>query len=73
MSYPYVVKCSKTYVFSFKYDGILCLRGEVSRDFSRGLFFLRGYFADSTLPGVYLLWGVIFRGYNQGKELTYTF
>ena len=69
MSYPYFVKCSQAYLFLFKYDGILCLKEEVSRNFSRGLFFLRGYFADSTFPGVYLLRGVIFRGLFSGGTI----
>ena len=43
--------------------------GEVSRDFSWGLFFLRGYFAVSTFPRVYILRGVIFRGLFSGGTI----
>ena len=46
MSYPYFVKFYETYVFLFKYDGILSLSGEVSRGFFPGVIFLEGIFCD---------------------------
>ena len=76
MSYPYFVKFYQSYVFLFKYDGILSLSGEVSRGFFPGVIFLEGIFCDwyfsrglSLGGGGVIFCTVIFRGYNQGNEL----